>query len=287
MPTAAPAKSTVPSVCDFFNQHGRLPRIEDEGPRPWEYWGWLLAYVILANQMHPAVPDRWGYHLRTLDAGRLLDEPIPRIEFTDYHYGQSLVPGLKMIQKLEDIIERDHGSWTAFNELVDWLAFGMAVSKEKPRNTDKISEELYRTCNIKPWVTDPSDYLGSFLSERRASGWNKSGFFPTPHSICEMMTLMTMSDRQQDDRDPRTFSVSDPAVGTGRMLLHASNYSMSLCGQDIDPLVCKICLINGALYAPWLSFPLPASIIGERTFTADSPRPPQPIAQPGQQVLFA
>jgi hypothetical protein len=26
-----------------------------------------------------------------------------------------------------------------------------------------------------------------------------------------------------------------------------------------------MCLINGALYAPWLSFPLPASILGKTT----------------------
>lgn len=283
----APAQSTIPLVCDFFNAHGRLPRVEDSGPRPWDYRGWLLAYVLLANEMHPAVPDRWGYHLRTLQAGKLLDEPIPRIEFSDHHYGQSLSPGLKMLQKLEDIIERDHGSWSAFNALVDWLAYGMAVSREKPRTSDKISEELYRTCNIEPWVMDPSDYLGSFLSERRASGWNKSGFFPTPHCICEMMVEMQMAMPIENGRDPRTHSVNDPAVGTGRMLLAASNFSMNLCGQDIDPLVVKICLINGALYAPWLAFPLPASIIGERTNAADAPPAPQLATPTGQQLLFA
>jgi hypothetical protein len=31
----------------------------------------------------PAVADRWGYHLRTLEAGRLLDEPIPQIALHD------------------------------------------------------------------------------------------------------------------------------------------------------------------------------------------------------------
>ncbi len=49
---------------------------------------------------------------------------------------------------------------------------------------------------------------------------------------------------------------------SGRMLLHASNYSLNLWGQDIDPLAVAMCKINGALYAPWLTFPLPASILG-------------------------
>ena len=46
------------------------------------------------------------------------------------------------------------------------------------------------------------------------------------------------------------------------MLLHASNYSLRLYGMDIDPLVVKISKINGALYAPWMSFPLPALFFG-------------------------
>lgn len=72
------------------------------------------------------------------------------------------------------------------------------------------------------------------------------------------MTQLTMS--QEDDL--RSKKVSDPALGTGRMLLHASNYSLRLYGMDIDPLVVKISKINGALYAPWMSFPLPASFFG-------------------------
>ena len=42
----------------------------------------MLPYVISLHG-HPLFdcPDRWGYHLRTIAAGELLDEPIPRIEF--------------------------------------------------------------------------------------------------------------------------------------------------------------------------------------------------------------
>jgi hypothetical protein len=59
----------------FVQRVGRLPRLGDD-PAPWRYRGWMLPYVILAHEHHPAVPDHWGYHLRTLEAGRLLDEPI-------------------------------------------------------------------------------------------------------------------------------------------------------------------------------------------------------------------
>jgi hypothetical protein len=56
--------------------------------------------------------------------------------------------------------------------------------------------------------------------------------------------------------------VNDPCVGSGCMLLHASNFSMNLWEQDIDRLAIAMCKINGALYAPWLAFPLPDSILG-------------------------
>jgi hypothetical protein len=73
---------------------------------------------------------------------------------------------------------------------------------------------------------------------------------------------MTMADAGKDGRDPRVISVADPCVGSGRMLLHASNRSLRLYGQDVDPLAVVMCKINGSLYAPWLAFPLPASILG-------------------------
>jgi tRNA G10 N-methylase Trm11 len=66
------------------------------------------------------------------------------------------------------------------------------------------------------------------------------------------MTRMLM-----EGEDCRTKTVCDPAVGTGRFLLTASNYSLRLYGQDIDPTVCMATLVNGYLLAPWLVRPLP------------------------------
>jgi len=62
----------------FVNEHHQFPRLGDP-LAPWHYRGWLLAYVILIHERCSTVADRWGYHLRTLEAGRLLDEPIPQI----------------------------------------------------------------------------------------------------------------------------------------------------------------------------------------------------------------
>src|SRR5438132_11864809 len=70
----------APDLTAFVAERGRLPRLGDN-PAPWHYRGWLLPYVIQLHAIAPAVADRWGYHLRTLEAGRLLDEPIPQIAF--------------------------------------------------------------------------------------------------------------------------------------------------------------------------------------------------------------
>jgi len=235
---------------------GRLPRLGDT-VAPWHYRGWLLAYVIQLHAIVPAVADRWGYHLQTLEAGRLLDQPIPQIAFGS--------PDNKVFSLLHDwsrLIGFDCGGWSDFGTLLDWLSWGLALSREAPRLREEVHEKLYREVDVGPLLADPYDYLGEHVATSKARGWNPTGFYPTPHTVVELMVRITMHDEAKAGRDSRTFSVCDPAVGSGRMLLHASNMSMNLWGQDIDPLAVAMCKINGSLYAPWLSFPLPASILG-------------------------
>jgi hypothetical protein len=91
------------------------------------------------------------------------------------------------------------------------------------------------------------------------------------------MVQMTIHDARVEGRDPRLMSVFDPCVGSGRMLLHASNFSLNLWGQDVDPLAVAMCKINGALYAPWMSFPLPATILCGQVVAPPASLPvPQP-----------
>lgn len=239
----------------FLNRHQRLPRIGDAIP-PWQYRGWLLPYVIEIHGLCPAVADRWGYHLRTLEAGRLLDEPIPQIDFSS--------SDKRVFSLLDDwsrLIGWDCGGWSDFHTLLDWLCWALALSNEAPHLSDEVNERLYRQVNIGPLLEHPHDYLGEYVSQHKARGWNPTGFYPTPHCVVEFMVRMSLHDEIKDGRDPRIQSVLDPCVGSGRMLLHASNFSMNLWGQDIDPLAVAMCKINGALYVPWLSFPLPARIL--------------------------
>ncbi len=243
-------------VNKFVLEHGRMPFLSDPIP-PWHYRGWLLFQVQLADA-HPGAPGRWAHYMRTFDAGRLLDEPIPRINFAS----MPSPDGLKMVEKCVQLLSYRDSPWTAFEKFVAWLAWGLAVSKVTPEIEEATSEALYRSFNFESLILHPHDYLGHYLADNRSKGWNPNAYFPTPIPVCEMIASMVFEGKGEDDgRDPRLRLVQEPAVGTGRMLLAASNYSYRLYGQDIDKLALDICLCNGAFYAPWLSFPFPDAII--------------------------
>jgi hypothetical protein len=255
----------------FARREGRLPRLEDHPP-PWLYRGWLLPYVIQLHGVIPAVGNRWDYHLRTVATGKLPDEPIPQVTFAQ--------PDGKVFSLLRDwsrLVGRDCGGWSDFQTLLDWLSRGLALGKERPPLSPEAHEKLYRQVNVAPLLARPYDYLGEHVAAGKANGWNPTAFFPTPHHVVECMVRMTMSDAGKDGRDPRLLCVNDPCVGSGRMLLHASNHSLRLYGQDIDPLAVAMCQINGALYAPWLSFPLPESIVGANA------KPAPAVSRPTQE----
>jgi len=243
-------------VFTFLQEHHRLPNIHDS-PAPWHYRGWLLPYVIQLHAVIPETGNRWSYHLRTLDAGHLLDEPIPPIHFR--------APDKQIFGLLHDwsrLIGYDCGGWSDFRSLLDWLSWALALSDELPRLNEPTNEKLYRQVNLTPLLQTPWDYLGDHVAQSKSRGWNPTAFYPTPHPVVECMIRLTMHDLAADGTDARLKTVCDPCVGSGRMLLHASNLSLRLFGQDIDPVAISMCKINGALYAPWMAFQLPEHIVG-------------------------
>ena len=109
---------------------------------------------------------------------------------------------------------------------------------------------LLEIFNLETLLAYPYDFFGDILAENQHG--RRAGFFPTPMNVVKAMVRMAIS-----DDDARAKTVCDPCVGTGRMLLVASNYSYRLYGADIDGTVIKATLVNGYLYAPWLVKPFP------------------------------
>lgn len=269
---------------EYFEVNGAFPSLGNSRP-PWCYRGWLLAVVQglhgLSTGPASQIPDRWGYLLRTLEAGHLLEEPIPTLS---YHRCDPAV--MKAVEKaLEPVQRQGRNAWEAFREFIGWLGWGLGVSEEYPRIPDKAQEALYREVDLGPWLLTPYDYLGEMLAAAKGHGkaWNPLAFYPTPHSLCDLSVRLIIADALSGEPPPdlRLQTAYDPAMGTGRLLLHAGDHCMRLAGQDLDSLVLLIAKINGALYCPWLVCPLPADV-------GPAPRaepPGESSERPGQWLL--
>lgn len=98
----------------------------------------------------------------------------------------------------------------------------------------------------------PWPYFTDLIEENSSKSMKDAhGFFATPMQITVMMAEMQL--RELKDISA---SVYDPCIGTGNMLLAASNHSINLYGQDIGHTVLMGCMIHMHLYVPWAIAPL-------------------------------
>lgn len=208
--------------------------------------GWLLPYLFSIESMFAG---RWDYWLRTLEKGAIPDEPIPQIDFLDF-------PDTKVMKNLKDCLTAHLRYGFGLSDFFQWLLWGFGEQGERARISDEANEYWYKTFNLGLLLESPHDYLGHILSEEKAGNWsNPNAFYPTPHTICSMMVQMQFADAKRQGQDLKDKSVCDPCVGTGRMLMYASNHSLFLYGGDIDRTCVMACKINGYLYMPWLVRP--------------------------------
>ena len=212
--------------------------------------GWLLPYLLAIES---SLWKRWQHWHDTMQAGRVIGL-IPVINW------ESNPAARRMLEASLNSITthgswQGWGSWQVFDYFLDWLLFslghrGQPVLPNEPADFTGASERLYQVFNLETLLAWPHDYLGEILAENRHG--QHLGFYPTPMEVARMMAAMTVG-----GEDARTKSVCDPCVGTGRLLLAASNHSYRLYGCDINPTVIKATLVNGYLYAPWLVRPFP------------------------------
>jgi len=203
-------------------------------------WGRGVSVTAgLSSDAHPNAPGRWNHYLRTFEAGQLLDEPIPQVQFAATPDSVAL----KGLSRCVDLLAYRDSHWTAFENFIQWLAWGLAVSKDRPQIEEATSEALYRTFTFEHLLLHPHDYLGQMLCDRRGKGWNPHAYYPTPHALCECMTQIAFSSgiREKGKRREKVF---DPCMASGRMLLHASNHSLRLFGVDIDGQVVRAIMWN-------------------------------------------
>ncbi len=206
--------------------------------------GWLRPYLIALDDMFS---KRWDYWLRTLDARKPLNEPIPQIEFESRPRNTATKNLSDCIKTIQSSGYSAHDAWCAF---VDWLLWGFGsdlVGEFPPRINEDTSWRLYTTFNLGLMIQAPADYMawGSCELARMSS----NGYFPTPMNVCTMMAQIQMTTAD------KTKTVADQCAGTGSMLLAASNFSLRLFAQDINLNMVKMCTVNGYIYMPWLIAP--------------------------------
>ena len=252
--TGTPADQTFIA---FYLEHNRVPMIQDER-KPWTYRGWMFWYRMLAEERRPdVVPPRWMYWFEAMDRGKLPDKPIPQINFNNDESDRTA--GFKHVDNLVNIIARKLGNFTRIDPLLEWLLFAFGETSEMPDFPPELHEDLYRTFSMEHLLTKPCDYFGAWIGASKGRS-NPTAFFATPHPIVQLMTSLLMADGSD-----RSATVYEPSLGTGRMLLHASNYSLRLSGQDIDRTVIMASKVNGFLYVPWLVRPFPESFFNNPT----------------------
>ncbi len=213
--------------------------------------GWLWPYLLQIDSLPGIGSGRWNWWIEANALKKLPDSDIPRIDFL----GTCDSGTQRMLEKCLDT------NWNyRLPDFLDWILWGFGEGKERPRIDTKTNEKWYRTFNLGLMIQHPTDYWGDLYSETKGRGsWNRSGFYPTPHPVCNMLLQMTFHDEKKENPgiDTRLLSFNEPCCGTGRILMETSNYSVDLSGMDIDYVCIAASKINGYLYVPWLVRPAP------------------------------
>ena len=208
--------------------------------------GWLIPFLLALDTMYY---KRWDYWLSAVSADKIPDAPIPYVPFRAPHCYNSR----KVQNNLRKCIEyANHYSSRPLEDLIDWILWGFNYKRDVtfPSIGEKVDDYWYRTFNLGLFYDEPADHFADVACEHCVG--KHCGYFPTPGPVTELMVRMNFGDEPMHKH--KKLSVCDPCCGTGVMLLYASNYSLNLYGIDINPLLCKIAMVNAYIYVPWMVY---------------------------------
>ena len=215
------------------------------------YKGWLIPYLIVGDYIFNN--GRWVWWLKCIMDRHIPNVKLPQICFDSCGRSPKALEARKNIEKCIDYLAYRTSTWDSLTIFMDWMLWGLGNSKaEFPKIDEEHHMWLYKNFNIGLLLQAPHDYWGDIIAERKGNGsWNPTAFYPTPENVVSMMHQMVSGDGGEKGIFK---TVIDPALGTGRMLMYASNESIFLYGTDIDPVVIRAANINLNLYAPWGAF---------------------------------
>ena len=117
--------------------------------------GWLQPYLVTIDQMFSR---RWDYWFRTVEAGEILDESIPQINWLSQGHPKSR-------KNLETCINqcRDRFTEEAFDLFVEWMLFGFgdnSVQEFPAQIPPSLNAFWYKTFNLGLFLQHPYDLPG-------------------------------------------------------------------------------------------------------------------------------
>ncbi len=182
----------------------------------------------------------------------------------------------KFIKALEKLSYR-YSTWKVWTDFIELTAISISNAREL-RNDIRLAREnqyqnlfdMYTTeeqalfidmfaCLMESYMGNPAqDFLGSlYMGLDFGNGWK--GQFFTPWHVAEMMARLNISDDTGSELAEKGYvSVCDPTCGSGVMLLAFANAFKTVTredytdkvlfvGQDLDPVVAKMCYIQLSL----------------------------------------
>ena len=209
--------------------------------------GFLIPALIIADEKNS---KRWEWHLNNLTQNKIT-LPIPQIKFLSMPEPNTL----KMLRNMTNTIkEEGHYGSQAAELLVEWFAWGFGIKDINTfRLSEKVHQKLQEQFKLELMLQNPADYFARLFEESGHAGG--PGWFATPMNVTEMITQMIFPTTKPWE------VINEPAIGTGSMVLPASNYSLNITGQDISPLMILTAKVNFTLYVPWAIVPYPEQML--------------------------
>lgn len=226
----------------------------------------MAMHLLLADEI---TANRWTWWTRVANSGRLAQsDKIPQIHFdavppakSPYPMSEGLAAEVTTGPKtLADTValmrDVDMQTGRGVSTVLDYWLFALGDQQTvRPTLDDKLEVRLYQTNDlVLRMMALPCDWGAHVMCELMGNrGKSNTGWFPTPMHVCDMMTRITMG-----DKDMRHKTVLEPCVGTGAFMLTSSNHSLRLACSDIDPVMVAWTKLAGYLYIPWLVRPCDA-----------------------------
>lgn len=228
--------------------------------------GWMQRYLI-RNEIE--INGRWDYYAKIQAK---LDKEVS-IPYLNWKVNEDSILDKQCLELLYYCLNEittkwnkdARHKWAGVNYLFDWIlwSLGHPCCKEFPLESNYNPEpslqqegvwdgdahsRLLQVFDTNYFLLGKNDYFGEFL--HTLSDEHKKFPKQKPLSEIDDWFRQTLLNQEEDE----LFLFVDPCVDTGRTMMVASNYTLSLVGSNEvakDQLITKAALINFYLFIPW------------------------------------